>query len=166
MQRYWFGNLLDHMGENEIFVFGSNPEGRHGLGAAKLAVGFGAQYGRGRGLYGNTYGLITKNLKAGFTERLVGGGVKHYPKAGIRSVSLEEITQNVLELYNCATSHPELEFYVIYQDVNKSLNGYSPAELFETFVAGAIPDNLYFHVSFKDRFDAWYAQRRGSQSVG
>jgi hypothetical protein len=37
--------------ENTIFVFGSNPEGRHGSGAAKVAKDkFGAVYGQGEGL--------------------------------------------------------------------------------------------------------------------
>lgn len=46
-----------------IFVFGSNPDGRHGLGAAKAAVEkFGAVYGQGEGLQGNSYAIPTKNL--------------------------------------------------------------------------------------------------------
>lgn len=47
-----------------IFVFGSNPEGRHGAGAAKVAVKmFGAKYGQGEGLQGNSYALPTKELR-------------------------------------------------------------------------------------------------------
>lgn len=48
-----------------IFVFGSNPEGRHGAGAAKIAVDkFGAKYGQGEGLQGNAYALPTKDLRS------------------------------------------------------------------------------------------------------
>ena len=37
--------------DNTIFVFGSNPEGRHGAGSALVAVKyFGAKYGQGEGL--------------------------------------------------------------------------------------------------------------------
>ena len=50
--------------ENTIFVFGSNPEGRHGAGAAKTAIEkFGAIYGQGEGLQGNSYAIPTKDLR-------------------------------------------------------------------------------------------------------
>ena len=50
---------------NTIFVFGSNPEGRHGAGAAKIArEQFGAKYGVGEGLTGNAYALPTKDLRS------------------------------------------------------------------------------------------------------
>ena len=53
--------------DNEIFVFGSNPEGRHGAGTAKIAKEkFGAVYGVGRGLTGQCWALPTKNLKPNF----------------------------------------------------------------------------------------------------
>lgn len=48
---------------NTIFVFGSNPEGRHGAGAAKIArEQFGAIYGQGEGLQGNAYAIPTKRI--------------------------------------------------------------------------------------------------------
>lgn len=47
-----------------IFVFGSNLAGRHGLGAAKTAVlYFGAKYGIGQGISGNSYGIATKDTR-------------------------------------------------------------------------------------------------------
>jgi len=39
--------------ENEVFVFGSNESGRHGKGAAKTALGWGAKWGQAEGLQGN-----------------------------------------------------------------------------------------------------------------
>lgn len=49
---------------NQIFVFGSNPEGRHGAGAAKTAKDkFGANYGQGEGMQGQSYALPTKRIK-------------------------------------------------------------------------------------------------------
>jgi len=57
------------LAENEIFVFGSNESGRHGKGAAKTAMKWGAKYGQTEGLQGRTYGIptvnasISKNLK-------------------------------------------------------------------------------------------------------
>ncbi|MCB1466674.1 MAG: hypothetical protein KDK08_05925 [Rhizobiaceae bacterium] len=49
-----------------IWVFGSNLAGRHGKGAALVAIQrHGAIYGQGEGLQGNSYGIPTKdeNLK-------------------------------------------------------------------------------------------------------
>ena len=46
--------------DNEIFVFGSNLQGMHGGGAARLAYNrFGAVWGQGVGLYGQTYAIPT-----------------------------------------------------------------------------------------------------------
>lgn len=48
----------------KIFVFGSNTEGRHGKGAAHVAViHWGAKYGQSRGLQGSSYAIITKELR-------------------------------------------------------------------------------------------------------
>lgn len=44
-----------------IFVFGSNLAGRHGKGAAKKALQYGARYGYGVGLVGKTYAIPTKD---------------------------------------------------------------------------------------------------------
>jgi hypothetical protein len=38
--------------QGNIFVFGSNLSGRHGKGAAKTALGWGAKWGQGVGLQG------------------------------------------------------------------------------------------------------------------
>jgi len=45
---------------NEVFVFGSNLAGMHGGGAARLAYEkFGAEWGKGDGLYGQSYAIPT-----------------------------------------------------------------------------------------------------------
>jgi len=45
---------------NEIFVFGSNLQGYHGGGAARLAMNqWGAVWGQGTGLQGQTYAIPT-----------------------------------------------------------------------------------------------------------
>lgn len=56
---------ITSLNNNEIFVFGSNLAGRHGKGAALQAVKFGAKYGKGFGLFGQTFAIPTKdeNLK-------------------------------------------------------------------------------------------------------
>ena len=47
--------------ENEVFVFGSNLSGKHGKGAAKTALGWGAKWGQAAGIQGKTYGIPTKD---------------------------------------------------------------------------------------------------------
>ncbi len=48
----------------DIFVFGSNREGRHGKGAALTAAKkHGALYGQAEGLQGRSYAIITKELR-------------------------------------------------------------------------------------------------------
>ena len=49
---------ISELKENEIFVFGSNLAGAHGGGAARLAYNrFGAVWGEGMGLHGQTYAI-------------------------------------------------------------------------------------------------------------
>ena len=51
---------ITELGENEVFVFGSNLAGAHGGGAALLAYRkFGAIWGQGVGLQGQSYGIPT-----------------------------------------------------------------------------------------------------------
>ena len=51
---------ISALNENEIFVFGSNLAGAHGGGAARLAYErFGAVWGEGVGLHGQTYAIPT-----------------------------------------------------------------------------------------------------------
>ena len=74
---------------NEIFVFGSNLQGMHGGGAARAAYNkFGAVWGQGVGLQGQSYGIPTMQ-----------GGV-------------ETIRPYVDEFIDFAKEHPELTFLV------------------------------------------------------
>ena len=124
-------------GENIVFVFGSNPEGRHGAGAAKVArEQFGAIYGQGEGLQGNAYALPTKDL------RVQGNAYC--------SISKDNITKNIQKMYACAILHPDLKFMVAYRNTyQKSLNGYTGIQMMRMFVNAAgsireVPSNVYF----------------------
>ena len=49
-QREYTPENITSLKPNEIFVFGSNTEGRHGSGTAKIAMDkFGAKYGQAEG---------------------------------------------------------------------------------------------------------------------
>ena len=134
---YYTGDIKP--GENIVFVFGSNPEGRHGAGAAKVAVEqFGAVYGQGEGLQGNAYALPTKDLR-----------VKGNPDWK-RSIPEKDIEQNITKLYEVARQNPEKSFCVAYRNVDHtSLNGYTGIEMMTMFInagreAGGIPENIVF----------------------
>lgn len=55
----WIKQLED----DDIFVFGSNEAGIHGAGAAKQAMKWGAEYGRGFGHFGQTFAIPTKDMR-------------------------------------------------------------------------------------------------------
>lgn len=129
--KHYTGNITP--GPNTIFVFGSNPEGIHGAGAAAVAVRqFGAICGVGEGLQGNAYALPTKDLRV----------IENY---GLRSIPPEQITENVKRMYDCARSHPDKEFKIGFRNTDDvTLNGYSGWEMIDMFLAaGTAPDNVW-----------------------
>ena len=89
MKTQFTPDFITELKENEIFVFGSNLQGMHGGGAARLAYEkFGAIWGQGVGLQGQSYGIPTMH-----------GGV-------------DVIKPYVDEFIEFAKSHPELTFLV------------------------------------------------------
>ena len=51
--------LTTSLQSDEVFVFGSNLQGFHAGGAAKLAMQWGAVWGKGVGIQGQTYAIPT-----------------------------------------------------------------------------------------------------------
>ena len=142
-----FNGFITRLKKNQIFVFGSNPEGRHGKGTAKIAKEqYGAIYGNGRGLQGKSYALITTNLRKNFIEKKTN---ILYKKFGKRSILKKHIILNIKELYECALKNKHLEFLIAYKAFSINLNGYSDDELVDMFVlAGIIPTNIIFEDNF------------------
>lgn len=150
MSKHTYQGLINVLKPNDVFVFGSNPEGRHGMGAAKIArEKFGAEYGIGRGLQGQSYALITKNLKKDYYEQ--GTGIR-YEKYGKRSIDTKMLLENIRELYNCAISNSNKNFFIAYTGGNdkKNLSGYSNNELAKLFAIYQIPDNIIFEKEFNE----------------
>lgn len=132
MAHFYTGNILPS--PDTIFVFGSNPEGRHGAGAARIArLQFGAVYGQGEGLQGHAYAIPTKDLR-----------VK--ADGGLRSIGADQIRDSIALMYECAAHHPEWQFKVAYRNTyDRSLNGYTGIEMIRMFLdAGPIPENVWF----------------------
>ena len=172
---FWTGNHITKLTENEIFLYGSNPEGINGAGAAKAAMSLskGAKNGIGRGFNGsNAYALVTKSLNAGFVERATG---ILYDKEGYRSVSPEQIRTNIDQLYEIARSpeHKNKKFLVSYQyeawpngTPKKSLNGYTSQEMLEMFAKDKdIPPNIIFHETYKHHLEKLF-KKENKQSNG
>ena len=89
MNNVFTPDFITELKPNEIFVFGSNLAGMHGGGAAHVAMErFGAIWGQGVGLQGQSYAIPTMQ-----------GGV-------------ETIKPYVDEFISFAKSHPEYTFYV------------------------------------------------------
>jgi len=134
-----YKGLITSLLSHQVFTFGSNPEGRHGAGAARVAANnYGAIMGVGRGHMGQSYGLVTKNLTPNYTEDVSN---ITYVKAGERSVSKSQLVVNIIELYLYARKNPDLEFMVAYTPA-PNLNGYSPIEMVELFLMVNVPDNI------------------------
>ena len=129
--KFYTGNI--EPAEDVVFVFGSNPEGRHGAGAAKVArLRFGAIYGQGEGLQGNAYAIPTKDLRVTANN-------------GYKSILPKAITQSIRRMYECARTFPMKKFMVAYRNTYaRSLNGYTGIEMIRMFLdAGPIPENVY-----------------------
>jgi len=115
---------------NEIFVFGSNLAGRHGAGAAKLAMQkFGARYGVGIGLEGQSYALPTKDFE-------------------VNTMSLYDIGKEVERFLDFADNNRQYKFYVT--KIGTGLAGYSVEQIAKLFTIWCIPDNVILPKEFWD----------------
>lgn len=120
----------NNMTDNDIFVFGSNTEGKHGAGAAKAAVGhYGAIYGQAKGLQGNSYAIITKDLNV-----------------GNKSVSIEHIEEQVNELIDFAIDNKDKTFWVT--KLGCGLGGFEIAEIAPIFANKILPENVILPIEF------------------
>jgi len=129
-----FSGFITELEPNQVFVFGSNPEGRHGKGAAATARQFfGAKRGEGYGHHGRSYAIATKDLR-----------VKR--NGGMRSVPLRKIKKQVVEFIRYATDHPELTFFVT--AFGSKLAGYTEAEMASLFVDLSIPENVIMNIEY------------------
>ena len=122
MARYTPENITT-LEPNEIFVFGSNLAGHHGGGAARTAYEcFGAVWGQGVGLQGNSYAIPTMH-----------GGV-------------ETIKPYVKEFITFTEKHPELIFYVT--RIGCGIAGFKDEDIAPLFDAVFDRDNVFLPKSF------------------
>ena len=122
--------IVKELKPNEIFVFGSNPQGRHGRGTAKLAVDkFGAKLGQGEGLQGQSYALPTKKL------------------TGSKMTEVE-LKSGIDKFITVAKDNPDKEF--ILSPVGTGLAGWNPSTITKMFGDNIVQPNLRLPVEFTD----------------
>ena len=115
--RAYTPNRISALNPGEIFVFGSNLAGAHGGGAAHIACQrFGAIWGQGVGLQGQSYAIPTMQ-----------GGV-------------ETIKPYVDQFIEFATSHPELTFLVT--RIGCGIAGFQDEEIAPLFAAALDVENV------------------------
>ena len=118
-------NRISQLAANEIFVFGSNLQGHHYGGAARIAnEKFGAIFGQGVGLQGQSYAIPTMQ-----------GGV-------------EAIKPYVDEFIEFAKQHPELIFLVT--RIGCGIAGFKDSEIAPLFRGAIGIENIALPQSFMD----------------
>ena len=108
--------------KDEIFVFGSNINGMHGGGAARVAMDkFGAIWGQGEGLQGQSYAIPTVE------------GLANIPPVVDRFIAF-------------AKDHPELKFFVT--PIGCGIAGYTEDEIAPLFKEATKLDNVFLPTGF------------------
>ena len=114
---------ISSLAENEIFVFGSNLAGYHGGGAARIArENFGAVWGQGVGLQGQSYAIHTMQ-----------GGV-------------ETIKPYVDEFIDFARTHAQYTFLVT--RIACGIAGFRPSEIAPLFANAIDVENVILPEDF------------------
>lgn len=114
---------ITSLNDNEIFVFGSNKEGMHGGGAARIAYeDFGAEWGVGIGMTGQCYAIPTMDR------------------------SIDIIRRHVDDFTAYAKSHPALTFLVT--PIGCGIAGWRVEEIAPLFNAAAELANVALPESF------------------
>lgn len=133
--RKTYTGMINQLLPNQIFVFGSNTQGRHSKGAALTARNkFGAIYGQAEGPQGQSYAIITKDLT----------------KSTHPSRTEDQIIEQIHNLYEYARQNPDKEFVVAYSGTGSNLNAYSNEEMAKMFASEEIPSNIVFEQTFDE----------------
>lgn len=128
-----YSGMITELEPNQVFVFGSNTQGRHGKGAALIARNkFGAVYGQSEGPQGQSYAIITKDLTSSIQP----------------SRTKEQIIEQIQKLYEYARKNPDKEFLVAYSGTGTNLNYYSNQDMAQMFAVNPIPGNIVFEENF------------------
>jgi len=119
---------IDDLKEDEIFVFGSNESGRHGRGAAKDALKWGAKYGQAFGIQGKTFAIPTVNASVS------------------NKISVEKIASYVDRFIFYANTRPKLKFLVT--EIGCGLAGHTMKDIAPLFRECLDMKNVYLPKKF------------------
>jgi len=119
---------ITHLEDNDVFVFGSNEGGRHGKGAAKTAMKWGAKYGQAAGMQGKTYGIPTVN--ASISNKL----------------AISKIEKYVLEFIEDAKTMKDKRFFVT--EIGCGLAGYTYKDIAPLFEGAVDVENIFLPSKF------------------
>jgi len=112
---------IESLKENEIFVFGSNLNGNHAGGAAKLAhEKFGAEMGVGEGLTGQSYAFPTLDKE-------------------MQKVSIKDLQTSRDLLYKCCEENQNKTFLLT--KIGCGIAGFDEGLMQAIFIGGS-PKNL------------------------
>lgn len=151
IQRKTYSGMIQNLAPNQVFVFGSNTQGKHGKGAALTAKNkFGAIYGQAEGPQGQSYAIITKDLT----------------KNTHPSRTPEQIKEQIHNLYEYARENPDKEFLVAYSGNGTNLNAYSNQEMADMFGSEPIPNNIVFEQEFNKLIPTESTQISSEQPSG
>ena len=133
------------LGRRDIFVFGSNLAGHHGGGAARVALNrFGAIWGQGEGLQGNSYAIPTMQGGVETIKPYVDNFIEfaEYEKAltfyvtkigcGIAGFRIEQIAPLFRNAYNLSNVILPIEFAVYIENENSAIH---PQKILDTIEA-------------------------------
>jgi hypothetical protein len=129
---------IKELKENEVFVFGSNRQSKHGKGAALTARNkFGAIYGQSQGLQGQSYAIVTKELR------------KDY-----QPVSLQEVKEGVDTFIQFAKDNPHLTFYVV--ELGCNLAYFTVEQIAPLFKSATKLKNVYLPERFLENLQTGF----------
>lgn len=131
-------NIIKRLEENQVFVFGSNRQGRHSLGAALVARNkFGAIYGQSKGLQGQSYAIVTKELRSNYDP-----------------VTLDEVKQGIDNFIIFTKENTHLTFYVV--ELGCNLAYFTVEEIAPLFKPAIRLKNVYLPQRFIDNLQTGF----------
>ena len=139
---------IEDLHPSEVFVFGSNAAGNHYGGAARLAFDkFGAVWGVGEGLRGNSYAIPTLNSNMTVVS---GGSLRYSLKEFLRVVECNPGYTFLLTKIGCGIAGWSVETVarIFWEVASEFYKGKWYAYV------GSLPENLVIPVEFHDRMPA------------
>ncbi|WP_157148165.1 A1S_2505 family phage non-structural protein [Brachyspira pilosicoli] len=119
---------IDKLEDDEVFVFGSNTEGMHAGGAARMAMNWGAIYGKAFGLQGKTFAIPTVD----------------YTRSG--KMSIDEIKKYVDEFLDFTIKNKDKKFLVT--EIGCGIAGFKVSEIAPLFRKALEYSNVYLPERF------------------